>query len=259
MTYEFTIASPKLVITNVKNRNDGTLNIPTVYTIGVSNFVSNSTGSRNTLYISDFSGTLDAGGAAISVKAWDVSGTEIPESDSVSSYKIFNYETMKINGSELISRFSSSPPMVYEFTIGSSKVVITNIKSSSDGSINIPTVYTSGITNYTTNYVSDLNTIQITDMSGGISAGKAGIIITARDVDGNIIPESGGASPLKLNNNGTTTIEGADLQNRFSGGVPVTYEFTIGSSSAVVTNLTESSDGTINIPTVFTIGPYGGI
>jgi hypothetical protein len=263
MTYEFTIASPKLIITNVKYSSDGTLNIPTVYMAGVSNFVSNfvsnSTGPRNTLYISDFSGTLDTGGAAVSVRAWDVAGTEIPESEAVSSYKIFNYETVKITGAELGSRFSSGSPMTYEFTVGSSKVVITNVKSSSDGSINIPTVYTSGITNYTTNYVSDLNTIQITDMSGGISAGKAGITITARDVDGNIIPESGGASPLKLNNNGTTTIEGADLQNRFSGGVPVTYEFTIGSSSAVVTNLTESSDGTINIPTVFTIGPYGGI
>jgi len=259
MAYEFTIASPKLVITNVKGRSDGTLNVPSVYTTGVSNFVSNSIGSRNTLYISDLSGTLDIGGAAVSVRAWDVLGNEIPNSESVGSYTVSNYETLKITGSELASRFPSGVPMAYEFTVGSSKVVITSVKSSSDGSINIPTVYTSGITNYTTNYVGDLNTIQITDMSGGISAGKAGITITARDVDGNIIPESGGASPLKLNNNGTTTIKGADLQNRFSGGVPVTYEFTIGSSSAVVTNLTESSDGTINIPTVFTIGPYGGI
>jgi chitodextrinase len=258
MTYEFTVASPKLVISNVKNSSDGTLNIPTVYTVGVSSFVSNSIGSRNTIYISDFSGALDIGGAALSVRAWDVSGTEIPESVSVSSYKIFNYETVKITGAELGSRFSSGSPMTYEFTVDSSKVVITNVKSSSDGSINIPTVYTSGITNYTTNYVSDLNTIRITDMSGGIPAGGA-ITITARDGGGILIPESGSAVALKLNNHGTTTIEGNDLRNRFPGGTPVTYEFSIGSPIVVVTNLTESTDGTINIPAVFTIGPCGGI
>jgi len=259
ITYEFTVASPKLVISNVKNSSDGTLNIPTVYTVGVSSFVSNSIGARNTIYISDFSGALDIGGAAISVRAWDVSGTEIPESVSVNSYKIFNYETVKITGAELGSRFSSGAPITYEFTVDSSKVVITNVKSSSDGSINIPTVYTSGTTNYTTNYVSDLNTIRITDMSGGIPAGGASITVTARDVGGILIPESGSATALKLNNHGTTTIEGNDLRNRFPGGTPVTYEFSIGSPSAVVTNLTESTDGSINIPTVFAIGPCGGI
>jgi len=148
--------------------------------------------------------------------------------------------------------------MAYEFTVGSSKVVITNVKSSSDGSINIPTVYTSGITKYTTNYVSDLNTIQITDMSGSVLSGGA-ISITARDGSGIKIPESGGSTALKLVNHGTTTIEGNDLRNRFSGGVPVMYEFSIGSSSVLITNLTKSMDGTINIPVVFTIGPYGGI
>ena len=259
MTYEFTIASPKLVISNVKNSSDGTLNIPTVYMVGVSSFISNSIGPRNTIYISDFSGTLDIGGAAISVRAWNAAGTEIPDSESVSSYKIFNHETVKITGAELTSRFSSGSPMTYEFTVDSSKVVITNVKSSSDGSINIPAVYNTGITNYTTNYVSDQNTIQITDMSGGIATGGASITVVARDVDGNTIAESGSATALKLSNHGTTTIEGDDLKNRFPGGVPVTYEFSIGSSSAVVTNLTKSMDGTINIPTVFTLGPYGGI
>ena len=45
-------------------------------------------------------------------------------------------------------------------------------------------------------------------------------------------------------------------QFAFSGGVPVMYEFSIGSSSAVITNLTKCTDGTINIPAVFTLGPY---
>ena len=157
----------------------------------------------------------------------DVSGTEIPESESVSAYNIINYETLKIDGPELASRFYSGTPMTYEFTAGSAKIVITNVKSSSDGSINIPTVYTGGITNYATNYVHDLNSIRITDMSGGIPSIGAGITITARDMNGNVIPESGSAVALKLNNHGTTTIEENDLRNRFAGGDPVTYEFSI--------------------------------
>ena len=48
-------------------------------------------------------------------------------------------------------------------------------------------------------------------------------------------------------------------QFAFSGGVPVMYEFSISSLSAVITNLTKSTDGTINIPAMFTLGPYGGI
>jgi CheY-specific phosphatase CheX len=96
-------------------------------------------------------------------------------------------------------------------------------------------------------------------MSGGIPSGGASITIVARDVDGKLIHESGSATALKLVNNGTTTIEGNDLKNRFPIGTPVTYEFSISSTSVVVTNLTKSSVETINIPVVFTIGPYGGI
>jgi hypothetical protein len=48
-------------------------------------------------------------------------------------------------------------------------------------------------------------------------------------------------------------------QFAFSGGVPVMYEFSISSLSAVITNLTKSTDGTINISAVFTLEPYGGI
>ena len=94
--------------------------------------------------------------------------------------------------------------MTYEFTVGSSKVVITNVKSRSDG---------------------------------------------------NMISESGSATALKLYNHGATSIQGDVLKNRFPGGDPVTYEFSIGSSNAIVTNLTKSLDGTINIPAVFTVGP----
>jgi len=265
LTYEFSINSLNMVVSNVKNSSDGTLNIPTVYTVGIPKFVSNSIGPRNTIYISDFSGWLGSTGTVIKVRAWDVSGTEIPESGSSAPLKLHNYGTTSISGSDLAARFPSGSPMTYEFTVGSSSdsgLVITNVKSSSDGSTNIPTVYTSrksGVTySYLTNYISDLNTIQITDMSGNISTDGASITITARDVAGNIITESSGATALKLYNYGTTTIEGKNLQNRFSGGVPATYQFYTGSSNAVVTNLTKSLDGTINIPTVFNTGHQEG-
>ena len=259
MIYEFDVPSTKMLVTNVKTSTDGKLNVPVDYTFGVSNFVSNSIGTYNTIKISDLSGTPTFGGSTISVKAWDENGNTIIESGSAVPLKLYSHGTTSISGSNLAARFPSGSPMTYEFTVGSSMVAITSVKSSSDGTINIPTVYASGITNYTTNYVSDLNTIQITDMSGSIPSAGASIIISARNVDGNMVPESGGATALKLYNHGTTTIDGGDLRNRFPGGVPVTYEFSIGSSSAIVTSLTTSVDGTINTPTVFTIGPYGGI
>ena len=74
-----------------------------------------------------------------------------------------------------------------------------------------------------------------------------------------LIPESESATALKLKNHGATTIEGNDLRSRLPGGTPVMYEFSIDSPSAVVTNLTESTDETINIPAAFTFVPYGEI
>ncbi|MEI6260577.1 MAG: hypothetical protein WCR46_11805 [Deltaproteobacteria bacterium] len=59
---------------------------------------------------------------------------------------------------------------------------------------------------------------------------------------------------VSLSLRGQATIEGDDLRNRFPGGDSVLYEFSIGSSSVIVANLTKNSDETINIPTVFTIG-----
>jgi hypothetical protein len=64
-------------------------------------------------------------------------------------------------------------------------------------------------------------------MSGSIPSDGATITIAARNVDGNLIPESASLPSLKLYNHGTTTIEGDDLMNRFAGGFPVTYEFSI--------------------------------
>ncbi len=259
MVYEFTVQSAKVLITNVKSSTDGKLNVPVAYTSGVSNFVSNSIGSNNTLEISDLSGILPSGVGPISVKAWDVNGNELSESGSTAPLTLHNHGTTTISGLNLIARFPAGKPMTYEFSIESSKVLITNVKSSTDGLVEIPSIFTSGISNYATNYVGSLNTIKISDMSGALPAGGVAISITAWDTNGNVVLESGGAVPLKLQNLGTTIIYGSDLAARFPSGSPRMYEFSIGSSNAIVTSLTTSIDGTIKTPTVFTIGGYGGV
>jgi hypothetical protein len=259
MIYEFTVQSAKVLITNVKSSTDGKLNVPVAYTSGVSNFVSNSIGSYNTLEISDLSGALPSGICAIIVKAWDANGSALSESGSAAPLTLHNHATTSISGSTLAARFPAGKPMTYEFSIESAKVLITNVKSSTDGLVEIPNIFTSGTSNYATNYVSSLNTIKISDMSGALPAGGVAISITAWDTNGNVVLESGAAVPLKLQNLGTTIISGSDLAARFPSGSPKMYEFSIGSSNAIVTSLTTSVDGTIKTPTVFTIGGYGGI
>ncbi len=258
MTYEFNIQSAtKVLITNVKRSTDSRLNIPVAYTTGVSHFVSNSIGNYNTIEISDLSGTLPSDGGAISVLAWDTNGNVLSQSGSAAPLTLFNHGTTSISGANLAARFPAGAPMTYEFFVESKKVLITNVKSSTDGLVEIPSIFTSGISNFATNYVSYLTTIKISDMSGTLSAGGAAIIITAWDVNGNAIPES--ATPLILYNYGTTTITGSDLAARFPSGFPVLYEFSIGSLNTIITSLTTSVDGSIKTPAVFTIGPYGGI
>ncbi|MFH0994522.1 MAG: hypothetical protein V1844_03375 [Pseudomonadota bacterium] len=259
IVYQFDVQSTQVLITNVKNSTDGKLNVPIAYTSGVSNFVSNSIGNYNTLEISDLSGTLPYGGAAFSVMAWDANGNALPESGSAVPLILYNHGTTSISGASLAARFPSGSPLTYSFFIQSSKLLITNVKSSTDGLVEIPSIYTSGISNFATNYVSSLNTIKISDTSGALTASGAAIGITAWDSNGNALSESGSAAPLKLYNFGTTSIAGSDLAARFPSGFPVLYEFSIGSSSAIVTSLTTSVDGTIKTPTVFTIGSYGGI
>jgi PKD repeat protein len=259
MIYEFDVQTEKVLITNVKNSTDGKLNIPVAYTSGVSNFVSNSTGNNNTLEISDLSGSLPFGGGAITVLAWDASGYALPESENAGPLTLLNHGTISISGLNLAARFPTGKPMTYEFFIESSKVLITNVKSSTDGLVEIPSIFTSGISNFATNYVSSLNTIKISDTSGTLPAEGVAISITAWDTNGNVVLESGSAAPLMLYSHGTIIIGGTDLQSRFISGFPTLYEFSIGSSNAIVTSLTTSADGTIKTPTVFTVGAIGGI
>ena len=215
---------------------------------------SNSIGSRNSIKITDMSGTLSSAGATITVKAWDANGNSLADSGSAALLKVYNNATTTIAGANLASRFSHGTPILYAFTVDSSKVVVTNVNSSSDGTLNIPSGYTSGSTNFMTNSVGSRNSIKITDMSGSLSSSGAAVIVTAWDVNGNSIPESGSAVPLKVYNNATTIISGTDLAARFPSGTPMSYEFSVASTKVVITNVKSSSDGSINIPYVYTNG-----
>ena len=62
-----------------------------------------------------------------------------------------------------------------------------------------------------------------------------------------------------LLNYGTATIKGSDLAAWFTGGTPVLYEFTVGSSKYLVTNVTSNTASTISIPSVYSSGVAGGI
>ena len=125
--------------------------------------------------------------------------------------------------------------------------------------ITAPVIYTKGISNFVMNNVPTINTIKISDVSGDLSGSGSAISIKAWDVNGKSLLESNIAAPLKLNNHVTTILEGTAITARFPGGTPATYEFSIGSSRALVTVLTTSQDGTVKIPTVFTIGDCAGI
>jgi hypothetical protein len=199
-------------------------------------------------------------GGAITVKAWDTAGNAIAESGGATPLLLANHGTTTVEGTQLIARFSAGEPMTYEFVVDSAKFLIQNVKSSySDGLIKSPVFYRKELSNFVMNHVSTLNTFKISDVSGALSGSGGAISIKAWDVDGNALVEAVGATPLYLHNHATTILEGAALAARFPDGTPVTYEFSIGSSGALVTVLTTSLDGTVKIPTVFTIGDCAGI
>jgi len=261
MTFEFSITSSKALITNVKNSSDGSTNIPSTYAIGLSNYVSNSTGANNTLYISDLSGSLSATGVAIGINIWDANGNQLYNILSANPFKLHNHGTTTISGSELAALCPYGSPMTYEFSIPSSKILITNVKHSTDGTINIPSVYTSGTTMFATNFVNPLNTIiKISDMSGTLPPGDTSqFSVKAWDAFGKAIPESGSAPSLLVYSHGTVTISGSALENIFPGGVPALYEFSNISSSELVTNITMSDQTFVKVPTIFTTGASGGM
>jgi hypothetical protein len=103
------------------------------------------------------------------------------------------------------------------------------------------------------NSIGTRNTIKFSDFSGSIPSGGL-ISVTAWDANGNIIPESAGATPLVLYNHGTTSISGSSLAARFTSGIPMLYKFSIASSNVVVTNVKNSTDDTFKVPVVYLNG-----
>lgn len=220
------------------------------------NISTNSMGSRNTIKITDLSGSRSAAGGAVTVSAWDVYGNRLVESESAAPLLLYNNRTTNIAGSDLAARFPAGEPSTYEFSIYSPALIITNVKSNADGTLNVPMVYTRGVVNYhyASNSIGTRNTLKITDMTGTLPAAGGAITVSAWDASGNAIPESSNAVPLKIYSRRTTPITGSELAARFLTGSPMTYEFSIGSSKVLVTNVKSSSDGIINIPTVYSIG-----
>lgn len=107
---------------------------------GVS-FVTNSVGPRNTIKITERSGSLPTAGGSILVTAWDVNGNSLAEASGNAALTILNNETVTITGTALAARFTGTP-MKYEFAIQSSNAVATNVKVSTDGVSTATTVYT---------------------------------------------------------------------------------------------------------------------
>ncbi len=221
--YTFAVESSQMFITNINNSSDGAVRVPIIYSNGLSNFVSNSIGSRNTLKVTDMSGTIISGGIAITITAWDVSGKAIPESTSAETLKLYSHGTTTIDGKSLPARFPSGTPMTYEFTIASPKLIVSNVKNSSDGTLNIPTVYTVGISNFVSNSIGSRNTLYISEFSGALGTGGAAIVIRAWDATGTEIPESVSVTSYNIFNYETVKITGAELASRFSAGTPMTY------------------------------------
>ena len=215
---------------------------------------SNSIDAMDVVKITDMSGLLPDVGGAITVRAWDKDGKQLTAAGYASPLIIKNYATTSILGTDLEDRFPDGNPSAYAFSVESSKMFITNINNSIDGAVKVPIIYSNGLSNFVSNSTGSRNTIKISDMSGTIPGSGIAITVTARDASGKAIPESTSAVPLKLNSHGTTIIAGSSLPARFPSGTPMTYEFTVASPKLIVSNVKNSSDGTLNIPTVYTVG-----
>ena len=215
---------------------------------------SNSIEDIDVVKITDMSGSLSAGGGAVIVKAWDKDGKELSAAGSALPITVKNHGTTSIKGADLEYRFLGGTPASYTFAVESSKMFITNVNNSFDMAVKVPIIFTNGLSNFASNSIGTRNTIKVTDMSGTIGSSGIPIVINAWDATGKAIPESTSAGALKLYNHGTTTIAGSSLTARFPMGTPVTYEFTIASPKLIVSNVKNSSDRTLNIPNVYTIG-----
>ena len=203
----------------------------TITQIVYSGIVSNAIGPLNFIKISDLSGNLPTDGGSINVRAWNANGAELTSTVNVSALKLFNHETTMITGSNLAQIFSGGAPLLYEFSIDSAQLVITNVKDSTDGLIRVPISYARGMKNYVSNFTGIRNFIKISDMTGALPEDGATISIFAWNAEGHALPESVNAAPIKLYNHGTTVTEGTDIAARFSTGTPMTYLFNVESGT----------------------------
>ena len=215
---------------------------------------SNSIDAIDVVKITDMSGALPDSGGAVTVRAWDKDGKQLTAAGYALPLSILNHGTTSIPGRDLEDRFPDGAPAAYTFSVESPKMFITNVNNSIDGAVKVPIIYSNGLSNFVSNSIGSRNTLKVTDMSGITSSSGITIAVKAWDAAGKFIPESTSVIPLKLNNHGTTTIAGSSLPARFPSGTPMTYEFTIASPMLIVSNVKNSSDGTLNIPTVYTVG-----
>lgn len=111
---------------------------------------------------------------------------------------------------------------------------------------------------FATNSVGPRNTIKISERSNALQSTGGAVTITAYDVDGNLLGASSTAPVLTILNNKTLTITGTDLAARFVGA-PMRYEFAIESGNIVVTNVKQSTDGTMTATTIYSTTAGQGI
>ena len=90
---------------------------------------SNSIDGMDVVKITDMSGLLPAGGGAVTARAWDYDGKEIPTAGYASPLLVKNHGTTSIQGADLEARFPDGAPAAYTFLVESSKMFITNYKA----------------------------------------------------------------------------------------------------------------------------------
>ena len=96
------------------------------------NFSANSLGALNNIKISDKSGNVPTGGANIIISAYDAAGVKLAEVAGAPALKLLNNQTLEFTGDVIAARFVGTP-MRYDFFIGSTTAVITNVKKTVEG------------------------------------------------------------------------------------------------------------------------------
>jgi len=96
-------------------------------------FTTNSTGGLNTLKITDQSGVIPAGGAAITVTAYDVSGVVVAAAAGAPALtaSVENNSTITISGADLAANYPTG--VRFDVVIDSNDANVSNVKKTSSG------------------------------------------------------------------------------------------------------------------------------